>query len=64
MPTRTELLQARIDELVATLEIVATGIRRNKELNVCWLTGDAGAVHAVEVALRRKKIKKIPKRKK
>lgn len=34
------------------LEIVATGIHRDPERNMCWIHGEALDVHAVEAALR------------
>lgn len=57
MKSNPETLQARIDELEATLEIVALGIWRDKARNACGLAGDAMTVHAVEFALRRKPAK-------
>jgi hypothetical protein len=48
---RNQLLQI-LNVCNTALKIAATGIHRDKERNICWLTGGATAVHEIEFALK------------
>lgn len=53
--------RAELAEAKTALEIVATGIWRDKKMNACGLTGAALAVHAVEKIIGKKKTNKLSK---
>jgi hypothetical protein len=44
-------LIAAAPDMLAALELVATGIHRDKKMNACSLSGGSAAVHAVEAAI-------------
>jgi ribosomal protein L24 len=41
------------EHLIDALKMVAIGIKRDRKMNACWLTGEAAVVHTIEETIKR-----------